>query len=159
MRASTIIALASSTLVAAAPTPRDTSSSSNIFEISDFVFGCTNDCGWSFKATITGSNPPTHPSLDTPVTCAGNFNVQDPSSGQQYVDCSATGDAKTSLVANIDPKTNVLSLLYLVSAPEDGNNYRYLGQKEVYAVTGPDADKQAADFSVPQTFEAATPIF
>jgi hypothetical protein len=156
MRASTIIAIAGSSLVAAAPTPRE---ATNTFEVTDFSFGCTNECYWSFSATVTGNNPPSHPAVETPVTCSGSFTGADPSSGKQYNTCSSTGNDKTELLAMIDRETNILSLLYLVNAPEDGNNYRYLGQQEVYSATGPDAEKQEKDFSVPESFSAATPIY
>jgi hypothetical protein len=147
MRLSTAaLTLAGSTLataVAATEAP-------NTFEVTNFSFGCTTDCAWTFSATVTGDHPPNHPALTTPVTCSGSFTGPDDPNGSQYTPCSKTDSpegSSTELYARIDAKTNELGFLYYVYTPT-GHNYLYLGEKTVYAATGPDAEKQASAFSV-----------
>ncbi|KAF1824750.1 uncharacterized protein K489DRAFT_369591 [Dissoconium aciculare CBS 342.82] len=90
------------------------------------------------------------PALITPVACNGSLTGPDDPNGSQYTPCSKTDGPEgspTELYAWIDAKTYELGFLYYVYTPP-GHDYLYLGEKTVYAATGPDAEKQASAFSV-----------
>jgi uncharacterized protein with LGFP repeats len=151
MRASTVLAIASSALVAAAPAAPASYKPANTFEVTNFVFGCTNECDYYFDVTITGNNPPTHPAVTKPVYCTGSFTGAKPETGKDYIQCAPTNATNTEVLAYIDRETSVLNLQYVVSIPEQTAVYRYYGEKQVYSATGSNASKQKKAFTVKES--------
>lgn len=82
MIASTISILCFVILVIAGTAPlRERAIPSNqYFGISNFTFGCTTTCDWSFDVAIHGNNT-NHPAVRELVSCSGSNETQD------YVDC------------------------------------------------------------------------
>ncbi|KAF1821985.1 uncharacterized protein K489DRAFT_380732 [Dissoconium aciculare CBS 342.82] len=151
MRASTILAVAGSTLVAAAPAATTYKTAGNTFEVTNFIFGCTNECDWYFDVKVTGDHAPTHPAITTPVHCQGSFTGAKPETGKDYIQCAATGKENSQLLAYIDRETSQLNLQYVVSIPEQTATYRYYGETQVYSATGSNASKQKKNFTVKQS--------
>jgi hypothetical protein len=151
MRASTIIGFGAVGLAAAAPTSAPSCKNSNSgskgtvtqsygsFFVNNFVFGCTAGCYYSFKVNFT--------TTDAQFECTGSLEDKD------YVECK--GDVKgESYSAYIDTTTgaNLLKLQQTVfNYPDKGTTTHWFGDKQVYAATSSDADKQKDYFSVPAT--------
>ena len=143
MRASTIIAVAASTLAGAVPVTRD-ASLPGTFEVTNFSFGCTASCYYSFDVVVSGSADH-HPDFTTPVKCSGGLDEN-----TDYTECGTVSQTQ-SVLAYIEKDTSLLKLKYVTQDLSNGATYSYLGEKEVYSATGPNADKQSADFCVPET--------
>lgn len=144
MRASAILAIAASTLVASAPTTENLSEVKGQFSISKFVFGCTAGCSYSFDVMIDG-NLKNHPEVKTAVKCEGNFNdVTD------YKQCGSVSDTQ-KILAFIEKSTNKLKLQYVVENHADKSTYKYYGEKTVYAATGSNAALQPESFKVDES--------
>ncbi|KAK4632303.1 Ecp20-2 [Fulvia fulva] len=116
----------------------------NQFTITNFVFGCTVGCDWSFNVAVQGSGPD-HPPVKKPVKCSGNVN-----DAKDYVDCGKISDTQR-IKAYIVKATNQLKLEYEVQKPNHGAVYRYTGEKKVYAATGEHAKLQKPNFVVKET--------
>lgn len=135
MRVSSILALATAGLVAAAPAKEQTTQNEK-FSVSKFVFGCTAGCYYNFDVSYK----------DASAHCEGSLDDKD------YVKCKATGKKNKSetLYAYIDTTTdkNLLKLEAEVNNVKQGSRCNYYGQKQVYAATSEDADKQKENFKV-----------
>lgn len=128
MRTSTILSLGLAALSTASPVEKRQSIDDNYFAVTNFVYGCTTTCDWSFDVSIIGNDGAVHPPVNTPVTCSGSTKKQD------YKQCSATNNENRSISAYID-KNNKLQLQYEVNLPKKGERYNYFGHKKVNAAT------------------------
>jgi hypothetical protein len=152
MHASAILALGAATLAAAAPAANK-HHAKNEFSVTNFSFGCTGSCYWSFNLTVPQVKSERHPLVLDPVTCSGNLD-QD----TDYILCDPIPSSSQVLKAYVVKATNELKLLYQVNLPELGERYVYEGETEVYSATGNDAAKQKENFVVVQnkvTMESA----
>ncbi|KAI6904474.1 hypothetical protein KC318_g5419 [Hortaea werneckii] len=138
-------AAASSVLANASPLPAESSDQQQGFEVSNFIFGCTVGCSWYFNATVSGDSA-NHPCVSTPVYCNGNLDHD-----TDYKECTSTGSESSSISAFIEKASNTLFLRYTVNDVEAGSTHNYYGNDTVYAATSSDADKQEANFFVPET--------
>lgn len=127
MRASAIIALGAAALATASPIEARQSIDDNYFQVSNFVYGCTTTCDWSFNVYVTGDDGANHPGFSTPVKCSGSTAKQD------YKACGKVNN-KQSVSAYID-EDNKLQLQYEVNKPAKGERYNYFGHKKVNAAT------------------------
>ncbi|KAI5363083.1 hypothetical protein Slin15195_G104600 [Septoria linicola] len=118
------------------------------FAVSNFVFGCTAGCNYSFDLAVEGSAE-NHPAVTKSVKCSGDLEATD------YVQCGHVSKTQR-LYAYIEKDTNKLKLEYEVSRPKASAVYRYTGEKTVYAATSDQADKQKKNFKVKET--AATGV-
>ena len=135
MRPSTVLALGLATAASASPIESRAANPLQ-FEVSNFVFGCTVTCDWSFDVTVPSKAA--GPTVSTPVTCSGSTTDKD------YKECSAISN-KLSIAAYIDKK-NQLQLKYEVQKPAKGQTCDYYGHKHVNAATSGRPQKDA--FSV-----------
>ena len=124
MRSSTILSLGLAAL--ASSTPIETRADKNYFAVTNFVYGCTTTCDYSFDVTIVGSAV-NHPPVSTPVTCSGSTGKQ------KYKQCTSFSDNR-SISAYID-KDNELQMRYEVNKPKKGERYNCSGHKHVNAET------------------------
>lgn len=129
MRASSILALGAAALVSAAPL-EERAADLGEFYITNFVFGCTTSCDWSFDVTV-GPKSDHHPAVKKPVHCEGSL---DEVKGFQDGTCSDISDTKT-IRAFIGPKSR-LNLQYEINFPKEGSTYWYQGGKKVGSQTG-----------------------
>ena len=118
MRASSILALGAAALVSAAPL--EERAGLGEFSITNFVYGCTTTCDWSFDVTI-GPKSDHHPAVKKAVHCEGSTDIK----GFQDGSCADISDTQT-LRAFIGP-ANRLKLQYEVSFPSEGSTYWYQG--------------------------------
>lgn len=135
MRASTLLTLATASLAAAAPAKQQQSTNEK-FSVSNFVFGCTVGCNYYFDVSYK----------DGSAHCEGTLDDKD------YVKCKATGkkNKAETLYAYIDTASdkNELKLQAQITDAKAGSYCNYYGQKQVYAATSADADKQKENFKV-----------
>ena len=124
MRSSAILGVGIAALVSAAPL--EERASKNYFAVSNFVYGCTVTCDYSFDVSVVGSQTE-HPSVDTPVTCSGHTGKQ------KYKKCGRVSDTQ-SIYAYID-KDDKLQLDYEYDDIAAGARYNYYGHKHVNAET------------------------
>ena len=128
MRSSTILTLGLAAVATSSPLAPRADGSGNYWEVSNFVFGCTTTCDWSFDVTVHGSSA-NHPEVLAPVTCSGSTTKQD------YKTCSKIGNSDTRSVAPYIDENNKLRLPYQVQKPKQGARYDYYGHKHVNAET------------------------
>merc|ERR1712070_529311 len=81
----------------------------HVFEVSNFIFGCTAGCYWYFNATVSGDSA-NHPCVSTPVYCNGNLDDD-----TDYKECTSTGSESSSISAFIEKASNTLFLRYTVN--------------------------------------------
>ncbi|KAK5166894.1 uncharacterized protein LTR77_007623 [Saxophila tyrrhenica] len=139
MRASAIIGLSLAALATSSPIEARQDDSGNVFSVSDFVFGCTTTCDWSFDVTVVGSQLPNHPPVKNAVTCSGSLEDKD------FVECSEFGNGNRYVAAYITP-ANQLRLKYHVTKPRQGAYYEYFGHRKVNAQTS--GKPQPTEFTV-----------
>ena len=143
MRASSILTLGTAALAAAAPAQlEERQAELGQFHVSNFVYGCTTTCDWSFDVTV-GPKFANHPPVKKTVHCEGSTDIKSFQDGT----CSDISDTKT-IRAFIGPQ-NRLRLQYEVSFPEEGSRYAYTGGKKVNAQTS--GKPQPSEFVVPET--------
>lgn len=147
MRASTILAVAAPALVAAAPAA-DKASLPGKFDVTNFSFGCTAGCYWSFDLAVEGSAA-SHPATGPAVKCEGSLNDD-----TDYVKCGNVSETQ-HLYAYIVKDTNELKLQYEVNDYTKATVFRYYGEKKVYAATSADAAKQKKNFKVKESSATA----
>jgi hypothetical protein len=163
MRASTLIAFATASLVAAAPTSAPSSKANDHvsnrtpapscknkthasgtastksygdFYVNDFVFGCTSGCYYSFTLSFT-----TDPEQ---FSCSGSL------SDKSYVACkgSEKGEGYSAYIDTTAEK-DILKLQYTVTNyPHEGTTSHFYGEEQVWSATGGEAEKQKGSFSV-----------
>ncbi|KAF2216952.1 hypothetical protein CERZMDRAFT_89740 [Cercospora zeae-maydis SCOH1-5] len=134
----TILAASLASLAAAAPAKRDLPGT---FEVTNFVYGCSASCFWSFDLGVSGSAQ-NHPATGPTVKCSGSLD-----NDTDYVQCGTVSETQT-LSAYIEKANNVLHLRYDVTNYNTGATYKYYGDETVYSSTGPDAAKQEESFCV-----------
>lgn len=139
MRVSSILALGAATAVSAAPLQERADLGE--FSITNFVYGCTTTCDWSFDVTISPKSDH-HPAVKKPVHCEGSTDITTFQDGT----CADISDTK-SLRAFIGPK-NRLKLQYEINFPDEGATYWYQGGKKVNAQTS--GKPQPSEFTVPE---------
>jgi hypothetical protein len=122
MRASAILSLGLAAFATSSPIEAR-QDSSNYFSVSNFVYGCTSTCDWSFDVTVHG-NQQNHPPVKKAVHCQGSLDDQD------FVTCSGISDTR-SVAAYIVKRNNQLRLRYEVNFPEEGSRYDYYGHRKV----------------------------
>lgn len=126
------------------PKSSNTNLTPGSFSITNFVFGCTVNCSYNFDLAVTGSAE-NHPAVKKPVKCSGNLD-----STTDYVECGYVSKTQ-KLYAYIVKDTNQLKLQYEVQRPKNSAVYKYYGEREVYAATGPNAGKQEKEFVVKES--------
>lgn len=72
MRVSSILALGAAAMVSAAPL--EERANLGEFDITNFSYGCTTTCGWSFDVTV-GPKSDHHPAVKKPVHCEGTTDI------------------------------------------------------------------------------------
>ena len=147
----TVIAATCATLAAATtPSTYDNKASQlpGKFAITNFVFGCTVGCSYSFDLSVSG-NAENHPAVKKPVKCSGNLDT-----ATDYVECGHVSKTQ-KLYAFIEKDTNELKLQYEVQRPKTQAVYRYMGEKVVYAATSDNAALQKESFKVKETSATA----
>ncbi|KAK3722480.1 hypothetical protein LTR37_002472 [Vermiconidia calcicola] len=140
MRTSTILAAGLATIASAAPVLEERQNNGNYFQVSNFVFGCTVTCDWSFDVQVVGKTE-NHPAVNKVISCSGTKEDTD------FVECSDV-DERRSILAYITPK-NQLRLQYEVNQPAKGARYNYYGHKKVNSQTS--GEPQASEFKVLET--------
>ena len=119
MRASAVLGLSLAALATSSPIEARQDTSGNTFNVSNFVFGCTVTCDWSFDVTVSGSQT-NHPALTTAVTCSGSTTDKD------FVECTEIGNGNTRYVAAYITGADQLRLKYHVSKPKQGAYYEFV---------------------------------
>lgn len=125
MHAFALLTLGAASLAAAAPSTKKDS-----FAVSNFVFGCTAGCYYNFDVSFK----------DSEAHCAGSLEDKD------YVKCEGADGVSAYIDTSADK--NDLKLQAEVSNVAAGSRYNYYGDKQVYAATSSDADKQKESFKV-----------
>ncbi|KAM3424602.1 hypothetical protein BST61_g6592 [Cercospora zeina] len=138
---STILAASLAALAAAAPAKR--ADLPGTFEVTNFSYGCSASCYWSFDLSVSGSAE-NHPAVDPTYKCSGGLDEN-----TDYVQCAKVSETQ-SLSAYIEKDNNTLHLQYDVQNYNTGATYKYFGEEVVYSSTGSDADKQKESFCVPE---------
>ena len=110
----------------ASAAPLEERASSNYFAVSNFVYGCTVTCDYSFSVSVVGDQAE-HPSVDTPVTCSGHSGTQ------KFKKCGRVSDTQ-SIYAYID-KDSKLQLDYEYHDVKAGATYNYYGHQHVNTAT------------------------
>lgn len=100
----------------------------NEFQVTNFVYGCTTTCDWSFNVSILGDGTKNNPAVSTPVTCSGSLTDKD------YVTCGSVSDTQT-ISAYIKKSNNQLLLQCQVEKPKQVARYNYYGHTHVNAET------------------------
>ncbi|KAK3716055.1 hypothetical protein LTR37_006785 [Vermiconidia calcicola] len=141
MRTSTILAAGLATIASAAPVLEERQNNGNYFQVSNFSYGCSVTCDWSFDVQVIGKTE-NHPPVDRKViSCSGTTEDTD------FVECSDV-DERRSILAYITPK-NQLRLQYEVNQPAKSARYNYYGHKKVNSQTS--GELQPGQFKVYET--------
>ena len=132
MRSFIILGAGLASLASAAPTP-ETRADKNCFAVTNFVYGCTTTCDWSFSVAVPDDNQD-HPAVSTPVTCSGSTSNQD------YKKCTPVSSSQ-AIYAYID-KNNKLKLDYEYHDVDTGATYNYFGHRKVNTATSGNPQKK-----------------
>lgn len=139
MRVSNILALGSAALVSAAPLQERADLGE--FSITNFVFGCTVTCDWSFDVTI-GPKFDHHPAVKKAVHCSGTKDIK------SFQDGTCTDISGTQTLRAFIGPADRLKLQYEIQYPQEGATYWYQGGKKVGSQTG--NNPSPASFTVPE---------
>ena len=131
--------------------PLEQATQGKAFVITNFIFGCTIGCDWSFNVVIQGSGP-NHPPVKLPVKCSGNTD-----NALDYTDCGVVSDTQ-KIRAYVTMDTNVLNLEYDVQKQSQNLVYHFTGELKVRTTMSTGPKKQKKKFMVKEMAVSTTDI-